>query len=113
MLHQLWSNLLKNAIEALEESNGTKSITIKLYTLNQIPTVEFCNNGPQINDSEKDKIFENLYTTKEKSAGLGLGIVKNVLDVHRAKIELNSTPKRTCFKISFPNENLAETTGKK
>ena len=106
MLHQLWSNLLKNAIEALEESNGTKSITIKLYTLNQIPTVEFCNNGPQINDSEKDKIFENLYTTKEKSAGLGLGIVKNVLDVHRAKIELNSTSKRTCFKISFTNETV-------
>lgn len=107
LLHQLWSNLLKNAIEALEETKGTKSITIKLYTLNQITTVEFCNNGSQINEEEKEKIFENLYTTKEKSAGLGLGIVKNVIDTHRAKIELNSTPKRTCFKISFPNENLA------
>jgi signal transduction histidine kinase len=106
LLHQLWSNLLKNAIEALELTKGTKNITIKLYTLNNIPTVEFCNNGPQINEEEKEKIFENLYTTKEKFAGLGLGIVKNVIDAHRAKIELNSTPKRTCFKIIFVNESV-------
>jgi Signal transduction histidine kinase len=103
MLHQLWSNLLKNAIEALKQKNGPKTLDIKLYSADGFAIIEFTNNGPQIENKALDKIFENLYTTKEKAAGLGLGIVKNVVDAHRAKIKVSSSIEETCFKIHLKN----------
>ena len=104
MLHQLWSNLLKNAIEALKQKNGPKTLYIKLYSADGFAIIEFINNGPQIENKALDKIFENLYTTKEKSAGLGLGIVKNVVDAHQAKINVRSSAEETCFKIHLKNK---------
>ena len=104
MLHQLWSNLLKNAIEALKQKNGPKTLSIKLYSADGFAIIEFINNGPQIENKALDKIFENLYTTKEKSAGLGLGIVKNVVDAHQAKINVRSSAEETCFKIHLKNK---------
>ena len=103
MLHQLWSNLLKNAIEALKQKNGSKKLEINLYSADGFAIIEFTNNGPQIENQALDKIFENLYTTKEKSAGLGLGIVKNVVDAHRAKIKVHSSTEKTCFKVRLKN----------
>ena len=90
---------IKNSIEALKQKNGPKTLDIKLYSADGFAIIEFTNNGPQIENKALDKIFENLYTTKEKAAGLGLGIVKNVVDAHRAKIQVDSSAKETCFKI--------------
>lgn len=102
-LYQVWSNLIKNAIDAVNKNEGKKQVKIKVIQGNGI-AVEFKNNGPKINKSEQNQIFENLYTTKGRGAGLGLGIVKNVVETHRGKIDLVSDENETTFTVSFSSE---------
>lgn len=104
-LFQLWSNLLKNALECMEEQ---RSKVLKLYSEvtseSYIITVE--NNGPEISNELKSKMFNKFFTTKEKSkgSGLGLSIVKNVLEEHMGKLKLISNKKSTKFVITFKRE---------
>ena len=73
--------------------------------------IVFENNGPKINEKEQDLIFKKFYTTKKKEGtGLGLGIVKNVVDSHQADISLKSNNESTSFTISFKNENMLDKT---
>ena len=74
-------------------------------------SIAFENNGPKINQKEQDLIFKKFYTTKKKEGtGLGLGIVKNVVDSHQANISLKSNDDSTSFTISFKNENMLDKT---
>ena len=102
-LYQVWSNLIKNAIDAVNKNEGTKQVKIQVKVDNGI-SVEFKNNGPKINKSQHNQIFENLYTTKGRGAGLGLGIVKNVVETHRGEIGLTSDDNETTFTIYFKPE---------
>jgi signal transduction histidine kinase len=102
-LFQLWSNLIKNALEAMEVQEE-KKISIRGYTVNQQVRVEFSNNGPEIPEESIQKIFRKFFTTKRTKSGTGLGlsIVKNVVETHHAKIEVTSSPEKTTFIINFP-----------
>lgn len=102
-LYQVWSNLIKNAIDAVNKNEGKKQVKIKVNQRDGI-AVEFKNNGPEINKSQQKQIFENLYSTKGRGAGLGLGIVKNVVETHRGEIELVSDENETIFTVSFKAE---------
>ena len=90
-LFQLWSNLIKNALECME---GQNEKVLKLYSevspSSYAITVE--NNGPEIKGEFKRKIFNKFFTTKGKrnGSGMGLSIVKNVLEEHQGKIDLKS-----------------------
>ena len=65
--------------------------------------ISFENNGPVIPKQIQQKIFDKYFTTKsgQNGSGLGLSIVKNVLNMHNATITLNSTPVSTTFTIFF------------
>jgi len=108
-LFQLWSNLLKNAIFAVNLNSNKK--TINIYSFSSKSTIDIVieNNGPKINEKEQNLIFKKFYTTKKKEGtGLGLGIVKNVVDSHQANISLKSNDESTAFTISFKNENMLD-----
>ena len=110
-LFQLWSNLLKNAIFAVNLNSNKK--TINIYSFSSKSTIDIVieNNGPKINEKEQNLIFKKFYTTKKKEGtGLGLGIVKNVVDSHQANISLKSNDESTAFTISFKNENMLDKT---
>ena len=102
-LFQLWSNLIKNAIESMEE-NGSRG-QLKIYSMETPSTITIHveNNGPEIPREIQDKIFEKFYTTKSQKngSGLGLSIVKNVIDEHNAYVQLESNKDRTRFSIMF------------
>jgi len=102
-LFQLWSNLIKNAIEALKDQEDKQ---ISIYTIQKEEKIIVCfeNNGPVIPASDLDKIFKLFYSTKEKQggSGLGLSIVKRIVLEHRGSIEVISTPGKTSFNICFP-----------
>ena len=103
-LFQLWSNLIKNAVEAIEDVGD-----IWIYSTVTENTIEISieNNGEKITEETMKLMFNKFFSTKLKSngTGLGLSIVKNVLDEHSAKIEVSSCAERTVFRTIFPKNS--------
>ncbi len=98
-LYQLWSNLIKNAIDATG-INGA----IEVYSgeTDDLISISVKNTGDAIPIEIQSKIWDKFFTTKEKSGtGLGLCIVKRMAEEHNAKIELSSENNITIFTVSF------------
>ncbi|MEE3145593.1 MAG: HAMP domain-containing sensor histidine kinase [Bacteroidota bacterium] len=101
-LFQLWSNIVKNALEAMADQKDRYLGVFAERKKNRLKVV-FENNGPKIPDEIIDTIFNKFYTTKAKKSGSGLGlsIVKNVLREHQADINIESSESLTKFIITF------------
>ena len=101
-LFQLWSNIVKNGLEAMADQKE-KFLGISAEKNDKQLQVIFENNGPMIPPEIAENIFQKFYTTKGKKSGSGLGlsIVKNVLKEHKADIILESDESRTKFIITF------------
>lgn len=101
-LNQVWTNLIHNALQAMD-FHGTLAIKTKLEDGKAIIEVE--DSGPGIPEAIQDKIFHPFFTTKESGEGTGLGldIVKKVIDKHYGDIKFKSIiGKGTCFRVSIP-----------
>jgi signal transduction histidine kinase len=101
-LNQVWTNIIDNAIDALD---GKGVITIRTRKEGQGIFVEIEDNGPGIPPEIQSRIFDAFFTTKPvgKGTGLGLDISYNiVVQKHRGKINVTSEPGRTCFQIWLP-----------
>ena len=107
-LFQLWSNIIKNAIESLDQYRDRGILKIKASGTETEIIVQISNNGPMIPEDIKEKIFEKFFTTKARKngSGLGLSIVKSVLDDHAAKMTLESTNEWTTFTFIFKRLSL-------
>src|SRR5258705_8927540 len=100
-LNQVWTNLIVNAIEAMQEGG-----TMKVRTKND-PTdilVEIRDNGAGIPEDLKSHIFEPFFTTKPVGEGTGLGLdtVSRIVRKHRANVRFESKPGDTCFQVRLP-----------
>ena len=105
-LYKVISNIIKNSIEALKDCESPY-IKYKSYNGNKSLIVEVENNGPQIEEGAMKKIFNLGYSTKENSSGdrgLGLSIVKELLDSVCGRISAESYQNRTVFKITVPRK---------
>ncbi|MBO7672819.1 HAMP domain-containing histidine kinase [bacterium] len=92
-LYSVLINLCKNAVEAIEQ-NGE----VKIYTDSDSLYIE--NNGRPIPENVRNLIFEDGFTTKESGSGLGLMLVKKLLNSQHFDIELLSSNNcKTIFKI--------------
>lgn len=100
-LNQLWTNLLDNSIDALEEGGEIK---ISLSSQADHIIVKVQDNGPGIPEEIQTAIFDPFFTTKAlgKGSGMGLDIVKRIVEDHEGSIELESKPGETIFTISLP-----------
>jgi C4-dicarboxylate-specific signal transduction histidine kinase len=101
-LFQLWSNLIKNALEAMEEQKQ-RYLGISAVKNKNSLTVVFENNGPQIPEDVLQNMFKKFFTTKGKKngSGLGLSIVKNIVNEHDAILDVTSDKLITKFSIIF------------
>ena len=104
---QVAMNLCLNAIQAMQEQGELKILLIKDPVNPDQIIFEVSDTGPGIEQEIQDKIFEPLFTTKEtekeKGAGLGLFVVKQIIDEFGGKISIQSKPgEGTTFKILFP-----------
>ena len=87
----------------MDDSQTEKKLNIISRSNKKTFSVTFENNGPMIPAEMSEKIFDKFFTTKgaANGSGLGLSIVKNVVQEHHAKIILISNEKSTQFKITF------------
>lgn len=108
-------NLLRNAREAIEQRREKEcvdidgKVTVRTYEEDKIIRIEIADNGIGINPGDEEKIFEVFYTTKEKGTGLGLGIVRRIVEEHRG--EIFAEAKRldgACFIVKLPRGHLLE-----
>ena len=104
MLYQAFLNLLINAIQAMQ-NGGT--IYVKISSAGDAVTILIEDEGEGIPDNLTEKIWDPFFTTKEKGTGLGLVIVKNIIEAHGGSIELeNRSAGGVRAKVKLP-ENQA------
>jgi signal transduction histidine kinase len=113
-IHQVWTNLIGNAIDAIEERSPGAAGSIQVRTRLQEPwlVIEIEDDGVGIRSEVRERIFDPFFTTKDigKGTGLGLCIVMGILDKLSARIDLESQPGRTVFRVSLPTSASGETT---
>ena len=98
-LEAVFINLIVNAIQ--EMSDGGK-INITISETKDFAVLQFIDSGNGIPDEHMLKIFEPLFTTKQKGTGLGLASCKNIIEQHEGKISVTNNP--TTFKIDLPKK---------
>jgi len=112
-LCQVFSNLLTNAFEAV---NGKGHVVLRasLENIEQDPAfgsdapepavvVDVIDDGPGIPAELNDRIFNPFFTTKTTGTGLGLPIVRKIVDAHDGRLDLSSEPaKGTRFRVTLP-----------
>ena len=99
---RVMTNLIKNSIQAIP-SDRDPNINIEISDSTNSVKIIVSDNGLGVLEENKEKIFEPKFTTKTDGMGLGLGIVKNIINSHRGKISYKSKPKKgTKFTISLP-----------
>lgn len=95
-LNQVFLNVVKNAIEALDSQSAddSKLIQISAQQMDQKLVITVRDNGPGLDDRIRNHLFEPFVTTKEagKGTGLGLSMCKRILDQHAGRIDLSSDP---------------------
>jgi two-component system nitrogen regulation sensor histidine kinase NtrY len=99
-ISQVFTNLLKNAAEAIEGARANNpeglaphaEIQVSLTAQNDQCTVTIRDNGPGFPPDKIGKLLEPYFTTRAKGTGLGLAIVKKILDDHKASLTLDNRP---------------------
>ncbi|MGE0705123.1 MAG: nitrogen regulation protein NR(II) [Vicinamibacterales bacterium] len=114
-LCQVFTNLLINAFEALD-GRGRVVVRATAVELEHDPSfssevsaptpaivVDVVDDGPGVPPQLHDRIFDPFFTTKPKGSGLGLSIVRKIIDAHDGRIDLHSVPGQgTRFRVTLP-----------
>ena len=90
-------NLIINSIQAMHDGG---KIEIKISNKDNLAVLEFIDSGDGIPDENISKVFEPLFTTKQKGTGLGLASCKNIVEQHQGEISVENNP--TTFTIILP-----------
>ncbi|MEA2104747.1 MAG: ATP-binding protein, partial [Candidatus Cloacimonadota bacterium] len=86
-MRRVFQNLISNAFQSISKKGELK---IKTGSSNGFTEIRFMDNGIGIPPENLTKIFEPLFTTRAKGIGLGLSIVKNIIDNHKGEIDVES-----------------------
>ena len=103
-LKQTFVNILKNSIEAIKQSQPVEpKIKIGVKIESGKIFICFSDNGCGIKEENLQNIFTPFFTTKETGTGLGMSIIKNIIDAHNGDIKINSIyGKFTEIKVELP-----------
>jgi signal transduction histidine kinase len=102
-LRRVVLNLIKNSLDAVEDDVGR--ISVEIVTSSNQTQIKFSDNGIGVHKSDYNKIFEPYFTTHENGFGLGLSIVKNIVEEMFGTVFINSTVNvGTQIVITFPKK---------
>lgn len=98
------TNLVKNSIQAIEKKDPeSPRVEVRVFTENQKIFVTVSDNGSGIAEEHKSKVFEPKFTTKSSGMGLGLAMVKNIVETYGGTISLQSVERKgTTFTVCIP-----------
>ena len=98
------TNLVTNATQALENVKN-KKIEVTVSEENEQVIISIADNGKGISTEDRIKIFEPKFTTKSSGMGLGLAMVKNIIEAYNGSITFTTQlDKGTIFKIILPKK---------
>jgi two-component system, NtrC family, nitrogen regulation sensor histidine kinase NtrY len=102
LLEQLFINLIKNSIEAME-GTWKPLLEIRAYRDDRgAVAMEVSDNGKGVPPELLDKVFIPFFTTKEGGSGIGLPLCRQIMRMHGGSIDVSSVPgERTVFRLSF------------
>ena len=100
-LNQVWTNLIHNALQAMDY-RGTLKIEVK--RIEDHLSIRVTDSGKGIPPEIMPKIFQPFFTTKPpgEGSGLGLDIIKKIIEKHQGRIEVESVPAQTKFTVFLP-----------
>ena len=103
-LIRIVTNLVKNATHALDDIEN-KKIEVSVSEDNGNVIIKVADNGKGISDADKERVFEPKFTTKSSGMGLGLPMVKNIVEAYNGTINfITQVNKGTSFKIVLPKK---------
>ena len=91
MLYQAFLNILINAMQSMPDGGN---IQINITAEDDLLEIQFLDEGQGITEEIRAKIWEPFFTTKEKGTGLGLGIVKNIIQSHHGVVHIENRSNR-------------------
>lgn len=103
-LNQIWTNVIHNSLQALEQQEDRRiTIRVSRPDADHI-SIALSDNGPGIPPDIQARIYDAFFTTKAEGEGTGLGlnIVKQIVERHGGKIDLQSQPGNTTFTFTLP-----------
>lgn len=101
LVEQVIINLLKNAIEALAETDHPRLELVGRYDETSV-LIEVIDNGPGIIREALEHIFVPFYTTKRTGSGIGLSLSRQIMQMHNGSLNVESEPEvRTVFTLRF------------
>ncbi|GIV38100.1 MAG: histidine kinase [Cyclobacteriaceae bacterium] len=93
LIEQVLINLVKNAIQAFDETHTDKTITLKgYYNERQRPVISVADNGPGIEPEALEKIFIPFFTTRKSGSGIGLSLSRQIMRQHQGTLTVRSQP---------------------
>lgn len=103
LIEQVLINLLKNAIQAFDDTMSDKRIDIKAYyNERQRPVISVIDNGPGIEPEALEKIFIPFFTTRKSGSGIGLSLSRQIMRQHQGTLTVKSEPgKGAAFFLRF------------
>lgn len=107
-MEQVFTNLITNAIKYTPEHND---IIIAIDIIHELYKISITNMNAHIEEVNLDKLFDKFYRVDKarqrntNSTGLGLPIVKNILELHNFKYSLTNVENGVCFTFYIPKEN--------
>src|SRR5690606_24715589 len=101
-LIRIVTNLVKNAIQSIPEDREGK-ILVSVFTEVEKVKISIADNGLGVSEETLSKIVGPKFTTKSSGMGLGLAMVKNIVESYNGQISVTSVPdKGTVFTVTLP-----------
>lgn len=98
------TNLVKNAIQAIGDSENPR-VVVSVMSEEEMVKIAVSDNGRGITEENVSRIFEPKFTTKSSGMGLGLAMVKNIVETYKGTITFTTQAGRgTTFTVTFPKE---------
>jgi signal transduction histidine kinase len=94
----IW-NLVKNAIQF---SPPGEPVRVRVVRSDEEVFLEVEDRGPGIDEADRERIFDMFFTKRTHGVGIGLALVKQIVDAHGARIDVESTEGRgSLFRVRF------------